>query len=106
MSDKSDNILRACGWYPEREAAPLIAERVANYAAARIEKLEAKIGELESAQQWISVDDRLPDIRAGWILAYWDDGDITLWRAKKLAGGKDYVTHWMPLPEPPEKPNE
>ena len=35
------SILAKCGWSCDREKPPLIAERVARYAAERIEKLEA-----------------------------------------------------------------
>jgi len=66
------------------------------------------------ARQWISVDERMPD--TGWYLvrcnewggnihriALWDEreGDWTEWTDK----GHDiteYVTHYMPFPEPPK----
>ena len=70
--------------------------------------------------EWISVDDRLPD-ESGWYLAYQENGNIfcrELLVEKYIAppekvGQKHYswikqrperygyVTHWMPLPEPP-----
>jgi hypothetical protein len=61
---------------------------------------------------WISVEDRLPEDRY-WVLV-WHTGFNTAKKAKYkdngfpifvLDGyGADYgeVTHWMPLPEPPE----
>lgn len=66
--------------------------------------------------EWISVKDRLPK-RGEKVLAYMDfsqlgfDNEISdNTYMGKLVGTKkdvwvwqsDYVTHWMPLPEPPE----
>ena len=70
------------------------------------------VDELEAAQKWISVEERLPDVgvkvltldrhghvqdRALYVfldgtLAFRPDGMIP----------KKHVTHWMPFPEPPE----
>jgi len=60
-------------------------------------------------QQWISVDDRLPE----------GDGEVLVWDGEDIhacfrSGQGDFlsgvgsllvtsVTHWMPLPEPPTK---
>lgn len=58
-------------------------------------------------QQWISVKDRLPEHRAMYITCdeldivettMFDDNEDAVWNT--VAGTK--VTHWMPLPEPPE----
>lgn len=84
-----------------------------------IVKLQEQIAELRSAQEWVSVNDRLPDLipRSAGIaysetvivltsgrnetIAVWDG--IT-WIAQfdfcELWGEK--ITHWMPLPHPPK----
>lgn len=76
-------------------------------------------------QRWISVEDRLPDPLSYYYLVYdgvrttvaiwcptevWDLVDANT-KKRRFDGGKwdaadDYlraVTHWMPLPDPPEK---
>ena len=62
--------------------------------------------------EWISVDDRLPDIIGDYIC--YDQGGEIAWAFftsnKRWAYSSCYgeggfyesVTHWMPLPEPPE----
>lgn len=58
--------------------------------------------------QWISVEDRLPEKHGVWVLVF--DG-LYVWIAYRnhvldtwiVEGGSvRAVTHWMPLPEPPE----
>lgn len=71
---------------------------------------------------WISVEDRLPESKDDSVLAYWadnggmdmvhiqdyfdditagiaEDGFTQLYTKWYISSG---VTHWMPLPEPPE----
>ena len=58
--------------------------------------------------EWISVKDRLPKLFED-VLTYDGDGGIRINWLEELVdevayfayGGK-YVTHWMPLPEPPK----
>lgn len=61
---------------------------------------------------WISVKDRLPDDRGKQYLVYdMDEGDCAVARYYNDTGNWSFiddfwagqwVTHWMPLPEPPE----
>ena len=69
--------------------------------------LEDYIAELEAAQRWIPVGERLPE-KAKFVLVVDDRGFLDvdyLWNVE--IGGDGFmcsaatVTHWMPLPEPP-----
>ena len=60
---------------------------------------------------WISVNDRMPGHRAMYITCdefnvveatMFDGNEDAVWNT--VAGTK--VTHWMPLPEPPEMPEK
>lgn len=52
--------------------------------------------------RWIPVTERLPDGEA-WdrVLVYTDEGNIQT--APKCKVGNGWITHWMPLPEPPKE---
>lgn len=59
--------------------------------------------------EWISVKDRLPE-ESDDVLAYtiWDDivvcfleEDSDVWMHTWGYLEKEFVTHWMPIPEPP-----
>ena len=75
--------------------------------------LTARIAELEEAQRWIPVEERLPEtnIRVD-ILRTCPDGydyqngcyiaNNNYWWSEILACKLLYVTHWRPLPEPTE----
>lgn len=74
--------------------------------------------------EWISVEDRLPEIRDDSVLAYFENGSIETIHIQGFFedigngiknGVQQYtkwylhsnpkVTHWMNLPEPPKKPS-
>ena len=79
----------------------------------RASKAESRIAELEAAQRWIPVSERLPqigvrvlfynnfikNIHKGWYSGDEWTSDIGIfYNGDKLKR----ITHWMPLPQPPE----
>ena len=113
-----------------REAADRIANQSTHIAALQqeIEKLRGQNEQLREAaalvtkesaelleRRWIPVEERLPEDRSDvLVVAYWHErwGAYMGWCAPERAewsvhvgiGDRDdvAVTHWMPLPEPPE----
>ena len=91
------------------------ADRIANqstHIAALQQEIEKLRGQLP---RWIPVEERLPEDRSNvLVVAYWHErwGVYMGWCAPERAewsvhigiGDRDdvAVTHWMPLPEPPE----
>ena len=66
---------------------------------------------LEPEQKWISVKDRLPteeDSTSGMVIAVENDNDrfVKPWHWDIVAKYANEFTHWMPLPEPPERDDE
>ena len=67
-----------------------------------------------SMSQWVSVNDRLPDCKGEYLVAYhpcyWDNvKEETVVGYDSYRGGARWarnkyqrVTHWMPMPEPPK----
>ena len=77
--------------------------------------------------EWISVDERLPEIREGghtsptvlvfvpkWAIkdyqpirfGYWVGSLLNEWRIEGSPSNlTDHITHWMPLPDPPQQEN-
>lgn len=70
-----------------------------------IEKLPIMVkGQLEATLEsnWVSVKDKLPEPFTT-VLAHYTDGRIhTVGYIDKFMTARGTVTHWMPLPKPPE----
>lgn len=114
-----------------REAADRIANQSTHIAALQqeIEKLRGQNKQLREAaalvakesaelleRRWIPVEERLPEDRSDvLVVAYWHErwGAYMGWCAPERAAWSVHVgigdrsdiavTHWMPLPEPPEE---
>lgn len=55
--------------------------------------------------EWISVNDRLPEIGKP-VLGFEGDNRMTVWvinSHEEYPLFSEYVTHWMSLPEPPKE---
>lgn len=78
------------------------------------DKLRKRVAELEAAQRWIPVSERLPEDRATILAAFKNREILTATYYKRyegFGGVENYwhiegwhsgnVTHWMPLPELP-----
>lgn len=70
---------------------------------------EDSVADLESKSKWIPVTERLPDEDTR-VLVWLVDGankytrmDTDRRHNSKWVRWEKYVTHWMPLPEPPEE---
>ena len=97
-------------------------------AAASLEAADKRIAELEAAQRWIPVGERLPDDVGSYLVYYheWSNGDFLpkyddyrirvmrfrnngKWRMPVCtdkrceADTNRDVTHWQKLPQPPQK---
>ena len=82
----------------------------AAFGAERIESLEAENAALREAQRWIPVTERLPDTDAC-VAVLEGEARVHEIDRYKFDGGDDWhfaipaypITHWMPLPTPPEE---
>lgn len=81
---------------------------VATVAKDAEECIRALVDELP---RWIPVEERLPDIgevlisHCGYVCIAWHHGNGTFETGSRmmLVVGKHDITHWMPLPEPPQE---
>ena len=107
-----------CDGCPYGEYEPDNGGCYVEYKKDKIEKLENDMDKYQkedngvTVQEWISVDERLPEEKANCIVyyqhsycdndGYWAIG-ICFYDGEKFQLNPAYkVTHWMPLPTPPK----
>jgi hypothetical protein len=69
---------------------------------AENKQLRAEVERLKDAQRWISVQEQLPPVNTA-VLTRWRGETFSVdWRfpSGEWTTGS-FVTHWMPLPQPP-----
>ena len=84
------------------------AQQDTSYSTMMLYEIRGEIDAQPTVGGWISVKDRLPEEGVclgchgssvgiyGYLFGEWFDED-------NCTCGEGYVTHWMPLPEPPEE---
>ena len=78
-------------------------QHIAYMQTLEIQKLQARIAELEAERRWIPVSERLPKEKQS-VLALDRTGTAYHWEYSKCLSNifVGNYTHWLPLPEPPE----
>ena len=105
VADAFENIIT------ENAALRRLVDNLTDAQAVMVKEFTAKLEELEQVKaerSWISVKDRLPDEKQRVLVRCKTVGTTVGWRLwgewmTDLGAGGSKVTHWMPLPEPPEK---
>jgi hypothetical protein len=93
---------KECPYKPDCDGSQILKD-----ALALVQQLESRV------PRWISVEERLPSEHIS-VAVYIDEGAGRYWiQTAYLNGGKwripgefvvdRNITHWMPLPEPPEE---
>ena len=85
--------------------------KIEEYKAAYIAEHDARIAEVSKTPRWITVEERLPEIgqyvlclcRANIFCVLRRDKDGDWYENPAHVYMSKFVTHWMPLPEPPKE---
>ena len=103
LRDAIEKWKKAYGTLREKHSALLEQNGKLRDAAADVTRLAA---EAAVERDWIRVEDRLPEPGVD-VLAAYRDRNINMgtagddWLEMDIEDG--YITHWMPLPEPPRE---
>ena len=116
LHDTSETVISVCtqgfhlsGWHIFNVRLSDVLPMKGDKWAWQESPLRSRIAELEAAQRWIPVSERLPE-HGDFVLA-WDNEIIEVLKYIRTFGGAWFIdiadaavypTHWMPLPQPPE----
>ena len=109
------NIQRVCDIVKNMADVSTEGEEIAEYIRNELEKMVIPAADVQPVNQWISVDDKLPDTVDDCLVWYSCDTAFGKsksvgisfcsrcdWYKKHLNGDNIVVLYWMPLPEPPK----
>ena len=103
MDAKEKLVKQAISHFRYGVSHDIFSEPVTTYAKLAIEALEKENG--VTVQEWISVNDRLPE-QGEEAICIAADGDMMIGKYTELGWMFpcyfEELTHWMPIPEPPK----
>jgi hypothetical protein len=85
--------------------ASLVAAARLQDKVFEIQDLKAELARLQAERRWIPVSERLPEV-GKWVIVWMPDKYDEVEYTHRMENGEwadEGVTHWMPLPKPPEE---
>lgn len=102
ITDKENDLMRKQAWFTDTYRI----RQVADHLIANGVTLDNQV----ASSKWISAKDRLPEDGAivfcytkhdDWNVMQWSEF-LHRWADMYVDYRQEYVTHWMPLPQPPK----